>query len=155
MHGIDQVDKELLNLVLNDFPLNKRPWRRLGEKLNLEEDEVLSRIKRLFELGVIRKIGPALNGKRVGFAASTLVALRVEEDRIQKVSKIVNEYPNVTHNYQREHEFNIWFTISAFNDEELSKILQEIRTKVEVKDRDILNLPTRRHFKIDTRFMLK
>ena len=155
MNGFKHNDKKLLKLIQNDFPLNKRPWKSVGEKLNLEEDEVLSRIKRLYDRGIIRKISPVLNGRKAGFTSSTLVALRVKEEEVQKVARIINEYHNVTHNYQREHEFNIWFTITALNDEELSETLQNIKRIAEIEDDDMLDLPTIRLFKIDTRFILR
>jgi DNA-binding Lrp family transcriptional regulator len=155
MSSLNQIDRRLLELVQNDFPLEKKPWMKIGEKLNLEENEVLSRLKRLFNHGIIRKISSTLDARRMGFTSSTLIALRVNADRVQKVAQIINEYHNVSHNYQRDHEFNIWFTITALNKEELSNILQEIKLRANVKDSDVFNLPAKRLFKIDTRFNLR
>ena len=155
MNDLDQIDKRLLETLQFDFPLEKKPWIKIGEVLNLGEDEILKRLKRLSDRGIIRKIGPILNGRSVGFKSSTLVALKVEKNRINKVAQIVNKFDNVTHNYLRDHEFNMWFTITALDEKKLLKIIQEIQRRAGLKDDDILNLPTVRLFKINVCFDLK
>lgn len=149
---LDEVDKKLLQLAQDEFPLTRRPWAKLGDKLKITEEEVLSRLKRLRDEGVIRKIGPAIDLKKIGFSASTLIAMRVPEDRIERVAKIINECESVSHNYLREHEYNIWFTVTAPSEEELKKIVKEIKRRAGIPDAEILDLPASRRFKIDVRF---
>lgn len=151
---LDKIDEELLQLTQDEFPITKRPWAQLGSKLNITEEETLLRLKRLCNQGVIHKIGPILNSRKIGLKASTLVAMRVPEDRIEHVANIINEYESVSHNYQREHEYNLWFTLKAHNEKELQKIIEEIKRRTEIPDTDVLNLPALHMFKIDVRFQL-
>jgi DNA-binding Lrp family transcriptional regulator len=149
---LDEVDKMLLQLAQDEFPLTRRPWAKLGEKLNITEEEVLSRLRRLHNEGLIRKVGPVIDARKVGLNTSTLTAMKVPENEIERVAKIINEYESVSHNYLREHEYNLWFTITTLNEEELRRILREIAQRTGIKETNILNLPTIRRFKIDVRF---
>lgn len=149
---LDEIDKRLLQLAQDEFPITGRPWAKLGGKLNITEKEALSRFKRLHTEGVLRKIGPVIDSTKLGLNTSTLIAMRVPENKIEDTAKIVNEYKSITHNYLREHEFNLWFTITTSSKEELGKILKEIKHRTEIPEKDILDLPTIRRFKIDVRF---
>ncbi|NIU84315.1 MAG: AsnC family transcriptional regulator [Candidatus Thorarchaeota archaeon] len=149
---LDEIDKKLLQLAQDAFPITRRPWAKLGDKLKIAEGEVLSRLKRLRNEGVLRKIGPVIDSRKLDLNASTLIAMRVPEDRIEHVANIINKYKNVTHNYLRQHEYNLWFTITTSSKEELRKIMKEIRQRTKISDDDILDLPTIRRFKIDVRF---
>lgn len=153
--NLNETDKKLIQLLQDDFPLMERPWKEVGDKLNISEDEVITRLKRLCEEGVIHKIGPVIDGSKIGLTASTLVAMKVPKKKIDDVALVINKYDNVSHNYEREHEYNIWFTITASNTKELATILKEIERKTSIKQRDVLNLPTIRRFKIDVRFQLR
>lgn len=149
---LDEIDKRLLQLVQDEFPITRRPWAKLGDKLNITGEEVLSRLRRLRNEGVIRKIGPVIDARKVGLNASTLAAMRVPKNEIERVAKIINEYEIVSHNYLREHEYNLWFTIMTSNEGELRKILREIAQRTGIQETDVLDLPTIRRFKIDVRF---
>ncbi|RLI47029.1 Lrp/AsnC family transcriptional regulator [Candidatus Bathyarchaeota archaeon] len=151
---MDKIDKELLQLTQDEFPITKSPWAELGRRLKITEEEILMRLKRLCKKGVIRKIGPIINARKIGLKASTLVVMKVPEDRIEHVASIINEYECVSHNYQREHEYNLWFTIKASNEKELRKTIEEIKRKTEILDTDVLDLPALHIFKIDVRFQL-
>jgi DNA-binding Lrp family transcriptional regulator len=151
---MDKIDKELIRLIQDEFPVTKRPWAELGNSLNITEEETLSRIKRLCNEGLIHKIGPILNTKKVGLNASTLIAMKVPEDRIEHVASIINKYESVSHNYWREHEYNLWFTLKAPNEKELQKTIEEIKRKTGIPSTDVLDLPALHVFKIDVRFQL-
>lgn len=150
--SIDEVDKKLLQFAQDEFPLTRRPWKALGNKLKIEEEEVLLRIKRLRKEGVIRKIGAIFDAKKLGVRACSLIAMRVPKEKIEDVVKIINEYESVTHNYRREHEYNVWFTISTSSVKELRKTINEIKRRTGIPDTNILNLPTTRRFKVGVRF---
>jgi len=152
---LDKIDEELLQLTQDEFPITKRPWAQLGSKLNITEEETLLRLKRLCNQGVIRKIGPILNAKKIGLKASTLVAMKVPEDRIEHVANIINEYESVSHNYQREHEYNLWFTVRTSDEKKLRRTIEEMKRRTEIPDANVLDLPTLRVFKIDVRFQYK
>jgi len=149
--SLDDIDKKILNSIQLDFPLVHRPFEELGKSLGLKEDEVISRIKRLQNEGAIRRIGPIISTKKTG-GMSTLVAMKVPPERVDEVAGIINEYEEVSHNYLRPSNFNIWFTLSAESGERLDEILNELtdRTGCELR-----NLPTKRLFKIGVKFNIK
>lgn len=151
---IDLMDRTLLEKAQDEFPLTLRPWASIGNELGITEREVMERLSGLFRKGVIRKIGPALDAKRLGLRASTLIAMKVPANRIQKVANLVSKYQEVSHCYEREHEYNFWFTIAARDKSELEQMLQEIRRGADVAKDDMLNLQPTRIFKIDVRFQL-
>lgn len=149
--SLDDIDKKILNSIQLDFPLVHRPFGELGKSLGLKEDEVISRIKRLQKEGAIRRIGPIISTKKTG-GMSTLVAMKVPPERVDEVAGIINEYEEVSHNYLRPSNFNIWFTLSAESGKRLNEILNELtdRTGCELR-----NLPTKRLFKIGVKFNIK
>jgi len=148
------IDRRLLEKAQDEFPLTVQPWASIGNDLGITEKEVIRRLRVLFRRGVVRKIAPALDARRVGLRASTLIAMKVPENRIQDVAKIVSKYREVSHCYQREHEFNFWFTIAARNEHELGKMVEQIRRGANIPEDEMLDLPSTRIFKIDVRFQL-
>jgi siroheme decarboxylase len=149
---VDIVDRELLQWLQNEFPITKRPWKAGAKALAIPEKEILTRVQRLSTEGVIRNLRTFVNAQRLGFGSSTLVAMMVPEEDIDRIVPIINEYPQVTHNYRREHAFNIWFTITARNEPELQRTFEEIKRRTGVLDPDILDLHTIRVYKVDVRF---
>lgn len=147
--SLDETDRALLNLIQSDFPLEPRPYQVLGQRLGLSEEEVLSRLRRLRETGVIRRIGGNFASRRLGYA-STLCAARVPPDKLAAFENKVNEYPGVTHNYRRDHDLNLWFTFIAPSMEEIEESLAEIARETGV--REIYNLPAEKTFKIKVDF---
>ncbi len=151
MSSIDDLNKEILNNIQVDFPIDARPYKVLAEKLGLEEDELIDRINRMKQDMLIRRIGGNFSPDKLGYH-STLCAAKVPEDKIESFTKIVNTYPGVTHNYKREHEFNVWFTFIAQSTQIIEDSLKEISKTTKVKN--ILNLPATRVFKISANFKL-
>ncbi|MBX8635688.1 MAG: Lrp/AsnC family transcriptional regulator [Thermoplasmata archaeon] len=109
---IDGTDRRLLNEIQWEFPLVRRPYLALGRKLGLSEEVLMQRIEHLREIGVIRQINAIYDTRRLGYS-STLVSFSVEEDRIDDVAEKINGHPGVSHNYRREGEFNLWFTLAT------------------------------------------
>ena len=151
MRTFDALDSQLINLLQYEFPLAKEPYRELAMRLDIPEDEILTRIRRLKTDGVIREIGPIFNSKMLGLA-STLVALRVPEHAVDRAAQIINSYAGVTHNYEREGEYNIWFTLTAASEEGLASMLEEIKGKIHPLDS--LVVPIKRVLKLKTNFKL-
>jgi DNA-binding Lrp family transcriptional regulator len=112
---LDETDKKILQLLQEDFPLVEHPWRELSSRIGVPENELVSRIEYLSAKGVIRKIGPVVDFSKVGYTYATLVALRVPEAKVDAVASVINQYNNISHNYERENDFNVWFTLVAKN----------------------------------------
>jgi len=148
---IDDINRSILNRIQSDFPLTPRPYLTIAEDLGLSEDDVLNRLKRLKKEGFIRRIGGNFVPEKLEFI-STLCAARVPEDKIDSFAEIVNRYPGVTHNYQRNNEFNIWFTFIAPSMNEIHENLDRIRLETGIND--IINLPATKVFKIKAQFNL-
>ena len=142
---IDQMDKQLLNLIQSDFPITERPFQDLGQQLGISEEEVLERITELSHSGVIRRLGGLFDSRRVGYKG-TLCALQVPEAEIEQVAEVVNSYPGITHNYLRSHDYNMWFTLLAPSDERINDILNEIKAKTGLHN--MLILPALEIYKV-------
>jgi len=146
---LEETDKEILNQIQSDFPINPRPFKAIADRVGLTETEVISRIARLKEAGIIRRIGGNFVPEKLGYI-STLCAANVPEYKIDDFTRAVNSYPGVTHNYQRDGKYNIWFTFIASSIEEIENNLKQISAKTGIQD--ILNLPATRVFKIKAEF---
>ena len=103
-------DKDLLNLLQGSLPVCSRPFAALAEKLGTTEEAVIDRLQVLKEEGYLRRIGTFFNSGRLGYKG-TLVALRVDPEKMEAVAKAINRYPGATHNYEREGRYNLWFTL--------------------------------------------
>jgi len=151
---LDETDKQILQLLQEDFPLVENPWRTLSSKTGIPEHQIVTRIEHLSKKGIIRKIGPIVDNSKIGYQSATLVALRVPENKVNAVAAVINQYGNISHNYEREHQYNIWFTLAAKNPEALNQTLNEILNKTGLNQADVLNLPTTQRFKINVNFQL-
>ena len=149
MPPIDDTDRRILNRIQSKFPITLRPYKTIAEELGLGEDEVIRRISRLKDKDIIRRIGGNFVPEKVGFV-STLCAAKVPPEKIDRFAATVNRFPGVTHNYQRENEFNIWFTFIAPSMEKIEANLRQISRETGIKD--IINLPATRVFKIKAKF---
>ena len=146
---MDNIDRDIINEIQSDFPITARPFRELGNRYQLTEEEVLDRVTSLKEEGVIRRIGGNFNSKKLNFT-STLCAAKVPEEKMADFVEAVNRHPGVTHNYLRNHEYNVWFTFIAENMAYIDNALNEISESTGV--REIRNLPAVRMFKIKVDF---
>ncbi len=144
---MDSIDKELLNLLQNAFPLTERPFLERGKEFNITEDEVIKRVQKLKNDKIIRQISAIFDTKSLGYESS-LVAAKVSEEKLQHAVRVINGHPGVSHNYLRNHDFNLWFTIAVPPNSALglTKTLDIIAKEAEV---DALRpLPTLKLFKI-------
>lgn len=145
---LDELDRKLLDIIQADFPLAPRPYLELGGKLGISEVEAYERVRKMRSSGLIRRMGANFQSSRLGFA-STLCAAKVPRDRLQAFIEAVNAIPGVTHNYERDHEYNIWFTLISRSREEASAILKDLEAVTGIV---ALNLPATRLFKIRVNF---
>lgn len=151
MTKLDDINKEILNTIQVDFPIAERPYKIIAQKLGLSEDALIERIREMKKDLLIRRIGGNFSPDKLGYY-STLCAAQVPEDKINLFTKTVNAYSGVTHNYKRDHKFNIWFTFIAPSVEIIEESLKQICKKTCVET--ILNLPATRVFKISANFKL-
>jgi siroheme decarboxylase len=145
---LDETDKRLMNLLQSSFPLDPRPFELIAGEAELRSDEVKARTKRLLDERIIREITPIFDTRALGYS-SMLVAAKVDSENPQRVARIVNEHPGVSHNYLRTHEFNLWFTIATPPDSRLGlggtlEMLQRLTDAESIRQ-----LPTLVLFKIN------
>ena len=148
----DQIDLAILNALQDDLPLVSRPWKAIADRLNISETEMIDRMKNLEESGIIRDISPVLESRSLGLHAATLVALHVPEERIEEIAGVISSYAEVSHNFQRDHYYSLWFTIAAQNKEGIQRVLHEILQQTAIPALDVLDLPTTKKIKINVRF---
>ncbi len=145
-------DKSLLNLVQRNLPITERPFAELGNILGVSEDTVIDRLRNLKENGYIRRIGPFFDSGKLEYKG-TLVALKVKDGYMESVAEAINRYPGATHNYEREGEYNLWFTLLTHSEDKRTAILNEIRTLPGVEK--LMNLVSNKKYKINVQFKLK
>jgi len=146
---LDEMDRMILNEIQSHFPIEARPYQVLGEKLGCSEEEALQRVQDLKDREVIRRIGANCNSRKLGYT-STLCAAKVPSRLMARFVEVVNSYMGVTHNYRRDHDYNIWFTLIAPSEEKIERILREIIELTEVGE--VISLPAERLFKIQVDF---
>ncbi|WP_336025288.1 Lrp/AsnC family transcriptional regulator [Halobellus salinisoli] len=145
--GLDEIDAALVDEYQSGFPVVERPFRVVGDALGISEDEALERVRRLRERGIFRRFGAVLNPPVIG--SSTLAALSAPADRFDDVAAVVNSYRQVNHNYRRDHEWNMWFVVTAASREKRDAILDEIEERTGC---EVLNLPMLTDYYIDLEF---
>ena len=148
---MDATDKAVLNMIQSEFPVSSRPYRDMAERLNLTEDETFDHVESLRARGIIRRLGGVFDSGRLGYV-STLAAMKVPADRIDQVADVISSYPGVTHNYLREHVYNVWFTLICHGKEELDRTIDEMKERSGISD--MLVLPGTKTFKIRAVFRL-
>lgn len=149
--NLDTLDRNILNIIQTDFPPVARPFAHLASQLDVSEDDVIRRVAALKDSGLIRRIGGIFASDKLNFT-STLVALKVEAGQLETVAKAVSSLAGVTHNYEREHELNLWFTFVAESSQELEDTLNWVMNLPGVLK--LRNLPALKLFKIGINFDL-
>lgn len=150
--SLNKLDKLILDKLQQDIPFIQTPWKVIARELDISESFLIKRIRYLKENGVIRRISATFDPRKIGFV-STLAAVKVSPKRIGKVAQRINLYPEATHNYQRDAEYNLWFALVAVNKKRIAKILSQIK---KIKDVDkISEFPATKLFKINTNFVTR
>jgi DNA-binding Lrp family transcriptional regulator len=144
---VDAVDAALVDGWQSGFPVRERPFEAVAADVGVDEEEALQRVQRLYDDGVFRRFGPVLNPPVIG--SSTLAAVRAPVDRFDEVAEVINGYEQVNHNYARDHEWNMWFVVTAASKERRDAILAEIEDRTGC---EVLVLPMLTDFYIDLEF---
>lgn len=145
------LDRRILNRLQEDIPFVERPWEVIAAKLKIKEDYLLKRTAFLKKQGIIRRISAIFSPRKISFV-STLVAAKIAPGCIDKVAKRINSYPEVTHNYRRSAEYNLWFTLIAQDTKRIAQITAGLKQDKNIKK--ISEFPATKIFKINVKFPL-
>ena len=145
---MDAVDRAAVNQLQGGFPVCERPYAEAATKLGLTEDDLLQRLDVLLENGTLTRFGPMYHAERLGGALS-LAAMKIPPQDFERVTAIVNSFPEVAHNYAREHEFNMWFVLATEAPERIGEVISEIERMSGYR---VYNMPKREEFYVGLRF---
>ena len=148
---LDAYDRAVLEIIQSGFPLEPRPYAIIGAQVGLTEAETLARVRALKARKVIRRLGANFQSAKLGFH-STLCAAKVPEEKFEAFVGLVNAQPGVTHNYLRDHAYNVWFTCIGPSREAVADLLADITRQTGVA---VLNLPAERLYKIKVDFRME
>ena len=149
---LTQFDKELLNLVQTGLPLTPAPFADLAARLGCPEQQVIERLARLREQGIIRRLGAFFDAEALGYRG-WLVAVKVVPAQLAAVAQTVNGWPEVTHNDERDHEYNLWFTIQARTESRQQELLRQVGAMAGVSA--VIALPTTDRYKVNVEFRME
>lgn len=147
---MNTLEKRLLNEFQRDFPLSPAPYAEIARRVGVSEAEVVETLARLTASGAISRVGPVIRPHSIG--VSTLAAMRVPPERLEEIAALVSEYPEVNHNYEREHDVNLWFVLAAPTKQRLRQVLSDIERRAGLA---VLDLPLLADYHIDLGFEIK
>ena len=147
---MDEVDRAIVNRLQGGFPLAARPFEAIARELDLGEEDLIARVRKLLAEGVLTRFGPLYQIERMGGAFS-LAALRVPLEDFDRVAQIVNAMPEVAHNYERSHEYNMWFVLATEEPEGIARVISSIERETGLP---VLNLPKLREYFVELKLMV-
>jgi len=134
---MDDIDKLIINHLQGGFPVCDSPYQVVADQLDLTESDLINRIKVLLDTGLLSRFGPLFHAEQMG-GALTLAAVKAPEQQFDKIAEIINSFPEVAHNYARNHELNMWFVIATDIPERLTDVIQEIEQQTQLA---VYNMP--------------
>lgn len=147
---LDPWDRVVINALQGGFPLSERPYRDAARVIGLTEGELLESLGRLLEIGALSRFGPMYHAERLG-GGLTLAALKVPSEDYERVTEIVNAFPEVAHNYARDHALNMWFVLATETPQRISEVCHEIEDATGLS---VYNMPKQEEFFVGLRFEL-
>lgn len=147
MHHIDKI---LINRLQDGIRVCDRPYFDLAQELNISEDEILARLERMLEDGRLSRFGPMFHAERMG-GGLTLAAMSIPEPEFDDVAEQVNQFPEVAHNYERNHELNMWFVLATETPEGVADTIKKIELTTGYP---VFNMPKKEEFYVGLRFVL-
>ncbi len=145
---LDDIDRAIINSLQGGFPICDHPYAVVAEQLGIEESNLLQRLKRMLEKKQLSRFGPMYHAERLGGGLS-LCAMRVPEADFERVTEQVNAFPEVAHNYARDHEFSMWFVLGTETPERIEEVLAEIE---QVTGYPVYNMPKKQEFFVGLKF---
>lgn len=146
----DSTDRKILDIIQTCFPLSPRPYEEIGKQLEITEEDAYNRVRAMRDSGLIRRLGANFQSAKIGFV-STLCAAKVPPGKLESFISMVNAVHGVTHNYERDHQYNIWFTLISPSRDESVRTIEELGAQSGI---EILNLPATRLYKIRVDFAM-
>jgi len=147
---MDAMDRKIINALQGGFPVSETPFAEAAARLDMTEDELIDRLRRLCDEGQLSRFGPMYNAERLG-GAVTLAAMAVPDERIEAVAAQVNAHPEVAHNYARAHDFNMWFVVAAEQPRRIPTVLAEIAAETGLP---VYDMPKLDEYYVGLRFEL-
>jgi len=144
---MDAIDRKLINALHGGVPIEERPYLLIGGQLGISEEEVIERLQRLLEDRTLTRFGPLYDAVKLG-GAFTLAAMSVPAEWFDEVAEIVNSFPEVAHNYAREHALNMWFVVGAEKPERIAEVLSQIKERTGI---EVLNMPKEEEYFLELR----
>lgn len=145
---MDQLDRDIINTLQHNFPVCGRPFAHVAEELNSNENEIIKRIQTMLDEGLLTRFGPMYNAVNMGGALS-LCAMKVAEKDFEAITEKVNAFPQVAHNYQRDHEMNMWFVLATEHENDIDNTLAEIEKVTGIR---VYNMPKEKEFFVGLHF---
>lgn len=145
--AMDDTDRRIVNVLQDAFPVSARPYRTAARRLGLTESELIGRLKRLLRTGVLSRFGPLYQIERAG-GRYLLCAMRVPHDRVGAVAAMLDAMPEVAHNYERDHVFNLWFVLAAESPAAVDRAVDRIE---DVTGLQLFAFPKQREYFLDLR----
>ncbi len=146
---MNDLQRRLLDIYQQKMPVSPTPYADIAREVGVSEDDVLDALKDMTASGVVSRVGPVFQPGTVGI--STLAAMAVPVSQLESVAALVNGYPEVNHNYEREHRLNLWFVITASSEKRIQEILDDIEERTTIP---VMSLPMQEAFHIDLGFKL-
>ena len=134
---MDKIDRLIINTLQDGFPICESPYQKIAFQLNMTENELLERLQSLLDNGTLTRFGPMYNAQQMG-GALTLAALKAPQEQFEQIAEAVNAFPEVAHNYARNHELNMWFVIATELPERIPVVIEEIKNSTGLK---VYNMP--------------
>jgi len=141
-------DKIIINQLQGGFPICEDPWTELEKKLNIPADEIIQRIEHMKNEGLLSRFGPMYHAEKMG-GGLTLAAMEVSRESFDEIAEIVNEFPEVAHNYARDHRLSMWFVIATETPEQVEVVIQKIENKTGIR---VYNMPKLQEFFLGLKF---
>ena len=145
---MDQLDRNIINRLQHDFPVCDRPFEQMALTLDCSEDELIDRVQKMLDEGVLTRFGPMYNAVNMGGALS-LCAMKVPQEKFDEVTGLVNAYAEVAHNYERDHEMNMWFVLATETQQELEDTVTDIESTTGI---DVYNMPKQKEYFVGLHF---
>jgi DNA-binding Lrp family transcriptional regulator len=139
---MDEIDKQIINALQDGFPICDAPYRQAAAQLGLGEQNLIDRLKALLDNGTLTRFGPLYNAEQMG-GALTLAAVKAPKERFDEIADIINAFPEVAHNYARNHELNMWFVIATETPEQIRQTITTIERQTGLT---VYNMPKNKEY---------